>query len=109
MTPRHDATAAASGGAASETLAYAPIHVLADGLRAGTLSASALLECYLERIGRLDGKLHAFIALYEAEARAAAAIADQAFKSGQRIGPLHGIPIALKDLVEIEDHTTTGG
>ena len=92
-----------------DALAYAPMHVLAQRVRDRALSASQLLECYLERIRRCDGKLHAFIAVYEEEARAAAAIADQALASGQRVGPLHGIPIALKDLVDLEGRTTTGG
>ena len=94
---------------AEEALAYAPMHALAERLRDGTLSASALLECYLERIHRYDRRLHAFVAVYEDEARAAAALADRAFECGQRIGPLHGIPISLKDLVEIEGRIATGG
>jgi len=85
------------------------MHVLADRFRDGSLTASALPECYLERIRRHDSKLHAFVTVYENEARAAAAIADRALQSGQRLGPLHGIPIALKDLVELEGRLTTGG
>ena len=93
----------------NEALAYAPMHVLAKRLRDGALTPSALLECYLERIRRYDGKLHAFVTVYENEARVAAAIADRALESGQRLGPLHGIPVALKDLVELEGRITTGG
>ena len=92
-----------------EALAYTPMHVLAERLRAGTLSAAALLDCYLQRIGRYDAKLHAFVTVYEEQARAAAEAADGALRAGQPLGPLHGIPIALKDLVEIEGRTTTGG
>ena len=44
-----------------------------------------------------------------AEARLAAEGADQAIRSGHRIGPLHGVPIALKDLVDLEGRVTTGG
>ncbi len=92
-----------------EALAYAPIHVVADQLRTGTLSASALLDCYLRRIRRYDEKLHAFVEVYESDARVAAELADRALQTGQRLGPLHGIPIAFKDLLEIEGRRTTGG
>ncbi|MBV9705079.1 MAG: amidase, partial [Methylobacteriaceae bacterium] len=43
------------------------------------------------------------------DARLAAEGADRAIRSGHRIGPLHGIPIALKDLIEIKGRVTTGG
>ena len=90
-------------------LAYTPIHTLAERLRAGTLSASELLDGYLQRIRRHDEKLHAFVGVYEKEARSAAELADRALKAGQGLGPLHGIPIAYKDLLEIEGRKTTGG
>ncbi|MPZ46089.1 MAG: amidase [Betaproteobacteria bacterium] len=92
-----------------EALAYTPMHALAERLRAGTSSAAALLDCYLQRIHRYDAKLHAFVSVYEDEARMAAESADRALQAGRNLGPLHGIPIALKDLVEIEGLTTTGG
>ena len=90
-------------------LAYAPIHTVAERLRTGALSASALVDCYLQRIRRHDDKLHAFAEFYESEARAAAEVADRAFKAGRPRGPLHGIPVAFKDLVDIEGKRTTGG
>lgn len=94
----------------TEALAYAPIHVTAEQLRTGALSAEALLDCYLERIRRYDKKLHAFAAIYEGDARNAAGLADRALRgAGQCLGPLHGIPIALKDLLDIEGRITTGG
>src|SRR5262245_6102813 len=93
----------------SAALAYAPIHLLAERLRAGTLSAGELLDCYLQRIHRYDKKLHAFVDLYEDDARVAAEVADRALKAGQCLGPLHGIPIALKDLLDIERKRTCGG
>jgi aspartyl-tRNA(Asn)/glutamyl-tRNA(Gln) amidotransferase subunit A len=109
MSDQQQRTSGSSTSAADIELAYAPVHALAERLRTGALSASALLEGYLERIRRLDGKLHAFIAVYTDQARAAAEIADRALESGRPLGPLHGVPIALKDLVEIEGQVTTGG
>ncbi|MCC6532480.1 MAG: amidase [Burkholderiales bacterium] len=93
----------------AEALAYTPIHALAERLRERTLTAVALLDAYLDRIRRYDAKLHAYVALDEGAARIAADCADRALKAGRRLGPLHGIPIALKDLVEIEGTITTGG
>lgn len=93
----------------AETLAYLPAHALAERLRGGALSATALLDCYLDRIRRFDPKLHAFVDVHERSARIAAEAADRAFAAGQRLGPLHGIPIALKDLVEMEGSITTAG
>jgi aspartyl-tRNA(Asn)/glutamyl-tRNA(Gln) amidotransferase subunit A len=93
----------------TEALAYSPIHVLAEHLRTGDLTASALLDCYLERISRYDEKLHAFVAIYENEARMAAESADHALRAGRRLGVLHGIPIAYKDLLDIEGRITSGG
>src|SRR5689334_14322574 len=94
---------------AIDSVAYLPIHVLAQRLRSGALTASALLDLYLQRIRRNDQKLHAFVSVYENDARAAAERADRMLKSGQTLGPLFGIPIALKDLIEMEGRTTTCG
>ncbi|MGE4217923.1 MAG: amidase [Alphaproteobacteria bacterium] len=76
---------------------------------AGGLSPIAVMDHYLDRIRRLDGKLHAFVRVYEDEARMAAEGADRAIRSRHALGPLHGVPIALKDLVDMEGRITTGG
>jgi aspartyl-tRNA(Asn)/glutamyl-tRNA(Gln) amidotransferase subunit A len=86
-----------------------PAHELAAALAAGELSSSALIESLLERIARHDPKLHAFVAVYANEARAAAAAADAARRAGHAVGPLHGIPVVVKDIVDIEGRVTTGG
>jgi len=92
-----DKPAAARGAETSgDDLAFAPIHLLADRLRTGAVTASALLDLYLQRIGKYDAKLHAFVAVYENDARIAAEAADRSLRAGQRLGPLQGIPIALK-------------
>src|SRR3954462_1697915 len=90
-------------------LAYAPMHALAARLASGDLTSSQLVECCLQRIGRLDEKYHAFIEVYADEARAAAAAADRESKARKARGPLHGIPIALKDLIDVAGKRTTGG
>jgi aspartyl-tRNA(Asn)/glutamyl-tRNA(Gln) amidotransferase subunit A len=74
-----------------------------------TLSPVDVVDALLERIRRRDPKLHAYVTVYEAEARLAAEAADKAMRSGHRVGPLHGVPIGLKDLVDLQGRVTTGG
>jgi aspartyl-tRNA(Asn)/glutamyl-tRNA(Gln) amidotransferase subunit A len=89
--------------------ALLPLHTLSTAIQAQRLSPAELTERLLARIERLDGKLHAFIALYAEEARLAAEAAEKAIRAGQSVGPLHGVPIAVKDLVDIAGRITTGG
>ena len=78
-------------------------------IRRRTLSATELTRAYLEGIARRDGELHAYITVLEPEALAAAAAADREIAGGRYRGPLHGIPIALKDLVMTRGVRTTCG
>ncbi len=94
---------------AGDDIAFTPIHALAARLRSGELTASALVDCYLQRIGSYDDKYHAFVEVYADVARAAAEAADRARKAGQASGALHGIPLALKDLIDVAGKRTTGG
>src|SRR5690348_16278480 len=89
--------------------ALLPAHVMSAEIAAHRLSPVDVVEAALKRIEAADSKLHAFVEVYDKEARLAAEAADKAIRSGHRIGPLHGIPIALKDLIEIEGRVTTGG
>jgi aspartyl-tRNA(Asn)/glutamyl-tRNA(Gln) amidotransferase subunit A len=88
---------------------WAGVADLSRAFGARTLSPVDAVDALLGRIRRHDGRLHAFIAVYAEEARLAAEGADRAIRSGHRIGPLHGVPIALKDLVDLEGRVTTGG
>ena len=81
-----------------------PVPSLAEasaGIAAGTLSPVALTEAALARIAALDAKLNAFITLTADRARRAAAAAEAEIKAGERRGPLHGIPYALKDIYDV--------
>src|SRR6186713_2220582 len=89
--------------------ALLPAHVMSAEIAAGRLSPVEIVEAALARIAAADGKLHAFVEVYDKEARLAAEAADKAIRSGHRVGPLHGVPIALKDLVDMEGRVTTGG
>ncbi|HXD98655.1 MAG TPA: amidase [Candidatus Acidoferrum sp.] len=88
---------------------WATVAELSHAFGARALSPVAAVDALLERIFKRDGTLHAYIAVYEAEARLAAEAADKAIRSGHRVGPLHGVPIALKDLVDMQGRVTTGG
>src|SRR6266545_8253757 len=93
----------------STDLAQLPLHALSASLKSRSISPVDIVSACLERIAKLDSKLMAFVEVHEKEARLAAEAADKAIRSGHAVGPLHGIPIALKDLVEMEGRVATGG
>lgn len=73
------------------------------------LSSVDLTKAYLARIAALDPKLHAWLEVFADEALMAAQGADLAIRSGHAVGPFHGVPFALKDLVHVKGRVTTGG
>jgi len=90
-------------------VALEPVHRLVGMIDRGETTPVEIVEACLERVARHDGKLHAYVEVYEKDARAAAEAAARAIAHGHRVGPLHGIPVAVKDLVEISGRITTGG
>src|SRR5499425_1971824 len=88
---------------------WATVAQLSHAFEARTLSPVDVVDALLARIRRRDPALHAYIAVYGADSRMAAEAADRAIRAGHRVGPLHGVPIALKDLVDLEGRVTTGG
>src|SRR5918996_509821 len=88
---------------------YLPVHQLAAEIAARRLSPVVVVEAFLARIAANDPKLHAYIDVYADDSRLAAEAADKAIRAGHAVGPLHGVPIALKDLIDIEGRVTTGG
>ena len=81
----------------------------ARGLRASELSPLELTEAYLRRIERLNPRVNAYITITAERALADARRATEEFAAGKIRGPLHGIPIGLKDLYETAGIRTTGG
>jgi len=77
-------------------------------LARGDITAQALTESFLKRIEAVDEKLSSYITVAADLARAAARQADSELKGGLRRGPLHGIPVALKDIYETAGVRTTG-
>ncbi len=90
-------------------ISLAPAYVLSREIAARRLSPVDLMDALLARIAKHDPKLHAFVEVYAPEARLAAEAADKAIRSGHAIGPWHGIPVAIKDIIDIEGRITTGG
>ncbi|GJD76824.1 hypothetical protein GCM10007886_43980 [Methylobacterium gregans] len=82
---------------------------LAEGIAAKRFSPVDAVEALLARIEAQDPKFRAFTAVYAADARLAAEGADRAIRSGHTVGPLHGVPVALKDLVDLDGRITMGG
>jgi len=72
-------------------------------------TSRAIVDACLARIASLDGKLHAFVDVYADDARTLADAADLSRAAGVVRGPLHGLPVALKDLLELAGRQTTAG
>lgn len=71
------------------------------------LSPFDLVQNYLDRIARFDSSLHCFNCVLADESLDAARIAERTIMSGHSIGPLHGIPIGIKDLIDVAGAPTT--
>lgn len=78
-------------------------------LRDGRCTSADLVRASLARIARLDGEMHAFSSVFNDEALLAAEAADKLLAGGFDLGPLHGIPVAIKDNVDLIGRATTAG
>lgn len=88
-------------GASSLTLKEA-----ANAVASREISALDLVSSSLETISEIDGKLNAFIAVMADSAIEEAERADRELEEGRLRGPLHGVPIAIKDIIDIEGYPT---
>ncbi len=78
-------------------------------VRAREVSPVELVEACLARIRAVNDKLAAYISVYEEQARAVAKAAEAMVQAGHWLGPLHGIPVSLKDNVAVRGLATTAG
>jgi amidase len=92
-----------------DDLCFTPAVELARLLHSRELSARELLDAFLNRIHRINPQLNAIVTLAEERATAEAAAADDAAARGGRLGVLHGLPIAVKDLADTAGIRTTYG
>ena len=88
-------------------IAFRSIAALGEDYRRGRLTPTAVADVCLSRIERYDDPLNAIVPGLAAEARAEAAKAEKELAAGRDRGPLHGIPVGIKDLVDIAG-TVTG-
>lgn len=90
-------------------LCFTPAIELADLIRRKTLSPVEVTEAILARIARLNPALNAYCTITADEARDAARAAEGAVMRGEALGPLHGVPISIKDLTNTRGVRTTRG
>src|SRR5204863_7312568 len=83
------------------------IYEISDGIRARTVSPVTIVDGCLQRIERLNPKLNAFVTVLADESRAQARLAETEIEAGRWIGPLHGIPIGIKDFYDTAGVRTT--
>src|SRR5216684_1809876 len=94
---------------ASDDVCFLTAVELAARIRRGELSAREVLDAHLHQIKRLNPQVNAIITLDAEGAKKRASAADESQARGDALGPLHGLPIAHKDLVETAGMRTTFG
>jgi aspartyl-tRNA(Asn)/glutamyl-tRNA(Gln) amidotransferase subunit A len=90
-------------------LVWRSIGELARAIAGREVSPVEVTQAHLDRIAALDGKMRAYITVTADAALAAAKGAEAVVMAGERLGPLHGVPLALKDLYQTRGVRTTGG
>ena len=93
----------------TDALCDLPAHMQQRWLRQGEISAGSLLAAHIQRIEARNAELGAFLTLSLESARATAEAQDDLAKSGSFTGPLHGLPLAIKDIFETAGLRTTYG
>ncbi len=92
-----------------EDMAYRTATELVVAMSTGELSAREVLEHHLDRIERLNPTINAVVTMDVDAARQAADAADRAQAAGDPLGPLHGLPMTVKDCIEVAGMTATAG
>ncbi len=90
-------------------LATSPAHQQAAAIRRGEVSSRELLELFLNRIERLGKPVNAVVTIDASRAMDEARAADDARARGAALGPLHGLPMTIKDAIEVGGMRSTGG
>jgi len=92
-----------------DRIVFQPVTELAGALARREISSRELLEAYLENIEAVNPAVNAVVTLDADAALAAAGTADAARASGVEVGPLHGVPMTIKDSIETAGIRTTSG
>ena len=93
----------------SSELAFMSAVELAQSIRDKKVSSLEATENFFQRIDQLDSQLHSYLTLCRDQALADARAADAAVRQGAELGPLHGVPISIKDLETTKGVVTTMG
>lgn len=88
---------------------FRPAHYLARMVRKGDIGSLELLDLYLDRINQLNGLTRALCVIDAERARKRARAADRARSQGESWGPLHGLPITVKESFDVAGLPTTWG
>src|SRR5262247_1953750 len=91
----------------AQDLLFSSIAELGARYRDGSVSPVEVTRQTLDRIAEIDPVLNSFITVLQTESVAQAESAARELKAGRDRGPLHGVPIAIKDLIDIADVPTT--
>ena len=94
---------------ADNNLCYLSATELGEKIAAGDISSVEATEAYLDRIAQLDGNYASYITVTADRAREDARRADAEIAAGNRRGPLHGVPVAVKDQFDTAGILTTNG
>jgi amidase len=92
-----------------DELIYASVTSLAQAIRTREVSAQEVVDAYLARIEAVNPQLNALVQLTADAARDEARAADAALARGQIMGPLHGVPMTIKDSLDTAGVISTGG
>ncbi len=92
-----------------DDLHYMGLREIGKAIQSGEVSSETVTERQFERIDKLDGRLKSYVLLMKDGAMAAARQADREIAQGQVRGPLHGVPVAVKDLCWTFDAPTAFG
>lgn len=92
-----------------KNIAFSSLTEIARGLAQREFTSVEATQVFLDRIARFDEKAHSYAAVYGESALLQARAADLQRESGLPLSPLHGLPIAVKDLCEIAGKVTTAG
>src|SRR5690348_13356775 len=98
-----------AGNSANGNLVFNSAVTLAQMIRDKQISSVELTRCFVDRIERLDKKLNAIVVRDFDRAMDAAKTADQALARAEAIGPLHGVPMTIKESFDLAGRATTWG
>ncbi len=93
----------------ADPLYFSSVTSLASAIRARSISSEEVVRACLDRIEAVNGNLNAVVQVVADDALARAAEADQALARGESRGPLHGVPMTIKDSLDTRGVVTTGG